>query len=264
MEHTLFITKKPNLKYWNKRYTRLYFGNEFCQRLIPPKEDLDYVINFIKKKNIKLSFVTPYVTDKGIERLKLLLDLLNKKLPKTEIIINDYGTLELIREMKLRLKPVLGRLLTKQKRGPRMISIMDKLPKPAIEHFRKSNAGVLAFQKFLIKNGFDRVELDNLLQGISDDFSKSGINASLYYPYAYVTTTRFCLAVICDKKDAAPGIYSCKKECQKYGPFKLTNKHMPVPLLLKGNTQFFENKKLPNDLEKRGINRLVFEPRLPV
>jgi len=264
MEEALFITKIQNLKYWNKKYTRLYFGNEFCQRLIPTKEDMNYVIDFVKKNNTRLSFATPYVTDEGVERLEPLLELLNEKLPESEVIINDYGTLELIQERKLKLKPVLGRLLTKQKRGPRIINIMDNLPKPAIEHFRKSNAEVPVFQEFLIKNGFDRVELDNLLQGIEDDLSKSEIKASLYFPYAYVTTTRFCLTAICDKKDAVPGIYPCKKECQRYGPFKLTNKTMPVPLLLKGNTQFFENKKLPRGLEERGINRLVFEPELPV
>ena len=264
MQNSIFITKKQNLKYWNKKYIRLYFGNEFCQRLIPSKEDLDYIIGFVKKNNIKLSFVTPYVTDDGIERLEPLLELLTKRLSGSEVIINDYGTLEIIKEKKLKLKPVLVRLLTKQKRGPRIINIMDKLPKPAIEHFRKSNAEVPIFQEFLVKNGFGRVELDNLLQGIGDDFSESKIKASLYYPYAYVTTTRFCLTSICDKEDAVPGIHPCKKECKKYGPFKLTNKNMPVHLLLKGNTQFFENKKLPEDLEEKGINRLVFEPELPV
>ena len=264
MEETLFVTKKQDLKYWNGKYTRLYFGNEFCQRLIPTKEDLGYVIGFVKKNNIKLSFVTPYVTDEGIEKLEPLLELLNKKLPESEVIINDYGALELMQEKKLKLKPVLGRLLTKQKRGPRIINIMGKLPKPAIEHFRKSNAEVPIFQEFLIKNGFERVELDNLLQGIGDDVSESKIKASLYHPYAYVTTTRFCLTAICDKKNVIPGIYPCKKECQRYGPFKLTNKNMPVPLLLKGNTQFFENKKLPEGLEEKGIGRLVYELELPI
>ena len=192
MEKSLFITKIQNLNYWNSKYARLYFGNEFCQRLIPTKEDLDYIIDFVKKNNIKLSFVTPYVTDEGVERLEPLLELLDEKLPESEVIINDYGTLELMQEKKLKLKPVLGRLLTKQKRGPRIINIMDKLPKPAIEHFKKSNAEVPIFQDFLVKNGFERVELDNLLQGIEDDFSKSRIKASLYFPYVYVTTTRFC------------------------------------------------------------------------
>jgi len=207
MENALLITNKHNLKYWNKKYTRLYFGIEFCERLIPTTGELDYVINFVKENNIKLSFVTPYVPDEGMDKLEPLLELLNEKLLGSEVIINDFGTLELMQEKNLQLKPVLGRLLTKQKRGPRIINIMDKLPKTAIEHFRKSNAEVPIFQEFLIKNNFDRVELDNLLQGIGDDFSKSQIKASLYYPYAYVTTTRYCLLSIIDNKNAIPGIY---------------------------------------------------------
>lgn len=264
MQNSLIITKKQNLKYWNKKYTRLYFGIEFCQNLIHTTEDLDYVINFVKKNNIELSFVTPYVTDEGMNKLEPLLELLNEKLPGSEVIINDFGTLELMQEKKLKLKPVLGRLLTKQKRGPRIINIMDKLPKTAIEHFRKSNADIPIIREFLIRNGFDRVELDNLLQGIEEDFSKSQLKASLYYPYNYVTTSRYCLTSILDRENIIPGIYTCKRECYKYGVFKLTNKNMPVPLLLKGNTQFFENKKLPKDLEEKGINRLVYQPELPI
>jgi len=38
MEQAIFISKIENLKYVNSKYTRLYFGNEFCQRLIPRKD----------------------------------------------------------------------------------------------------------------------------------------------------------------------------------------------------------------------------------
>jgi hypothetical protein len=39
---------------------------------------------------------------------------------------------------------------------------------------------------------------------------------------------------------------------------------MPVKLLLKGNTQFFINEVLPDDLEALKIDRLVFQPRIPL
>jgi hypothetical protein len=39
---------------------------------------------------------------------------------------------------------------------------------------------------------------------------------------------------------------------------------MPVTILLKGNSQFFRNDKLPENLEEMGIDRLIFEPEIPI
>jgi len=38
---------------------------------------------------------------------------------------------------------------------------------------------------------------------------------------------------------------------------------MPVPLILAGNTIFYEKRGLPADLETLAVNRLVFEPEIP-
>ena len=39
---------------------------------------------------------------------------------------------------------------------------------------------------------------------------------------------------------------------------------MPVILIRKGNTIFFENEVLPDGLEEKGINRIVTEPEIPM
>ena len=61
------------------------------------------------------------------------------------------------------------------------------------------------------------------------------------------------------------GIFPCRRECRDY-TFRLTNEHMPVPLLLKGNTQLFENHELKDEaaLLAAGIDRLVYQPELPM
>ena len=58
-------------------------------------------------------------------------------------------------------------------------------------------------------------------------------------------------------------IEPCGHECQIY-TFGLTHKDMPVKLMLRGNTQFFRNDTLPENLDELGIDRLVFEPDLPL
>jgi hypothetical protein len=261
MEKVLFVTKIKDLEYWNKEYTRLYYGMEFCERLLPSKDEMEKVIEFVKQNNAKLTFVTPFVTDKGIEDLEGLFKLLKIKDNKDlEIVINDYGTLVLLKKLNLDCEIILGRLLTKQKRGPRIMNIKNNLPKPAWEHFRKSNVDVPSFLKFLEENNIRRVELDNVLQGIGDNFSNLSVKGSLYYPYAYITVTRLCLLNL---KGPTPKIDDCSKDCQRHS-FLLENKTMPVPIHLHGNTQFLKNEDLPNDLEEKGFDRIVYQPKAPI
>jgi len=59
MERALFIAKAKNLKYFNSHFNRLYFGNEFCQRLIPSEQDIEHVIDFVREHTIPFSLVTP-------------------------------------------------------------------------------------------------------------------------------------------------------------------------------------------------------------
>jgi len=113
---------------------------------------------------------------------------------------------------------------------------------------------------FLQTCGVERVELDNLLQGIARN---GGLQASLYYPFGYITTTRLCLLMEGDRPDKnLRSIGRCHRECLKYD-VTLRHEDMPVPLHLKGNTQFFRNDTLPKNLAALSITRLVQIPELP-
>lgn len=137
---------------------------------------------------------------------------------------------------------------------------MDRLPKQAKAHFQRSNIDASHLTTFLKEMGVQRIELDNILQGIQRE---GGLQASLYYPYAYVSTTRLCLLMNGEQPNKnLRSIGTCHKECLRYD-ITLTHEDMPVPLHLKGNTQFFRNDKLPKDLAALNITRLVYEPRLP-
>ncbi|MDP6627120.1 MAG: hypothetical protein QGG50_04395 [Methanopyri archaeon] len=264
MENALYVTKERDLDKWEDRYTRLHFGQEFCQRLLPDLAELDTAIRFAQDRDADLTLVTPFVTDMALERVAGLMGRLHDRLQGTEVVVNDLGVLTLIRERGWDLRPVLGRLLTKQKRGPRVTLLEERIPPAALHHYRRSNAGASAFQTFLQEHGVRRVELDNLLQGIDDDLTGSGLSGSLHYPYAYVTTSRCCPVALCGGSGLRPSLAPCGKECLRYGPFRLLTRHMPVPLVLAGTTQFYRNDHLPDDLEARGIDRVVHAPVPPV
>ncbi|OGO18335.1 MAG: hypothetical protein A2Z02_02455 [Chloroflexi bacterium RBG_16_48_7] len=263
-EQALYITRIDGLKYYQDKFSRIYFGNEFCQRLIPAASDIRLAIDFALNNNLSFTFITPFVTNEGLELLKPLIDLVAREKPGSEIVFNDWGILQVLNRQGWDLQPVMGRLLNKMKRGPRLMNLLDILPDAAIEYYRGSNISTGLYSKFLKQNRVRRVELDNLLQGINLKLADTEIVASLYLPYAYITVSRFCLAASCDVygDEDRVGIFPCHRECQKY-TFQQENPVMGIPLLRKGNAIYFRNDKVPENMREQHIDRIVFQPELP-
>lgn len=289
MEKAIFITKIVQLKYINNRYSRLYFGNEFCERLIPSPFVLKQVLRYAKKKKLDFSLVTPYVTNDGLKRLEPLLKLLKNGKINCEVIVNDWGVLNLVNRKYPCFTPALGRLLTKQKRDPRLERLLKresklrvvkvahnpktrllifqiKLPLGLDPYYKGSNASsVPVIHDFLVSRRIKRIELDNTVQGLFLQLPKDKISASVYYPYVYITTTFFCSTAGCDEKNKSVfKIKSCRKQCQKY-VFRLRNKSISKVIFLKGNTQFYKNPRLSTGkLKESGVDRIVYQPQIPL
>jgi hypothetical protein len=262
MERALFIAKQKNLKYLTADYPRVYFGNEFCERLLPGPEAVAETMQSVRDRGLQFTLVTPYVTDAGISKVERLLAALPDE---TEVVFNDWGVLRILRQKYARLVPVQGRLLTKLKRGPRIVNVLDKLPPDALKHLKSTNLGVPVYQRFLQKNNITRIELDNPIQGLDLGGVPPDLKLSLYIPFAYVSTTRFCLVANCDvpEKKGVIGVFPCHQECQKY-TFYLNNPVMTTPLTRKGNTLFFKHMKLPPDVKDLNISRIVVQPEIPM
>lgn len=265
MELAFYITNIKMLRSWNTSFTRIYFGNEFCERLLPSPEEINTMLKFVLENNLAFSFVTPYVTDAGLNHVKTLLEIIARKKSDSEVIFNDWGIFQVLNENYPSFEPVMGRLLNKMKRDPRLLIFIDSLPETAKTYFTSLNIDVPFFTNFLKERGVKRVEVDNVLQGIKTNFKNLGLKASLYTPYVYVTTSRLCLAISCNiyGMEDIVGIFPCKRECQKY-TFYLKTLVMPVNLIRKGNTIFFKNQEVPEDLESMGIDRVVVEPKIPL
>jgi hypothetical protein len=289
MERAIFITKVSQLRYVNKGYSRLYYGQEFCERLIPSLKELKEILSFIMKKRMGFSFVTPYVTNTGLKKLKLLFELLRSMKVNCEVIINDWGILNLINHNYPNLSPVLGRLLTKQKRGPRLIKLLKRQTRirlmqnpqnPKIKHivfqkkfppdldfyYKGSNASsVPIIHDFLISQRIQRIELDNTGQGLCLGLRKGMLSASVYLPYVYISTTFYCLTAGCDqKKKSLLKNKPCSRQCQRY-LFELRHKSMSKVIYLKGNSQFYKNTRIQfKEWQNLGVDRIVYEPEIPV
>jgi len=290
MEKAIFIARTQDLKHLKAGYTRLYFGNEFCERLIPSLASVEEAVVYVKKHKLELSLVTPYITNDGLAKIEALFVLLKKKGISCEIVFNDWGTLNLIGQRYPNFKPVLGRLLTKQKRGPTVIRLLQRKSKRYIMPDRRGNpsstriiiekklplsldpyykganaASVPIIQQFLLSQGISRIELDNTQQGLLLELARGKISASVYFPYVYISTTFFCPSAGCDaKRKSFLKNKPCSRQCQRY-IFTLRNRSFHKVIFLKGNTHFYKNSKISyKALAKIGVNRVVYEPRLPV
>jgi hypothetical protein len=263
MEQAVFVSKVENLKYCDEDFSRLYFGMEFCERLIPDAADLKKVISFVNEKKIDFTLVTPYVTEDGLERVERLLGTLAEAKPGSEVVFNDWGMFQVMNDKYPELIPVLGRMLNKMKRGPRLLNVLDKIPLESVTYYRSPSITIPEIREFLLKKGIYRVEFDNLFQGIDLERCGDEIKKTLYMPFAYITTTRLCLTALCDRPDKVKevGITPCGHECQRY-TFYLKNPIMITNLIRKGNTIFFCNEEIPDNL--RMFDRVVIEPEIPI
>jgi len=268
MEKAFFVVQTDQLKMpEDPGYSRLYYGIEFCQHQIPTKEELRTALAFARDHSLEFTLVTPYVSETGLKRLEILFDYLRENEPSTEIVVNDWGVLHWLRREYPFKNIALGRIPNKMKRDPRIHHYMDKMPPEALLNFQDCSLSVPAVRKLLIELGVKRLEFDNLLQGMKMDLGSDPpmMTNSLYHPIGYITTTRLCKAGNLDEKELSvfQVLETCERSCRNYRTF-FRNQAMKDPIIAQGNTFFYKNTQLPPNLEELGIDRLIFEPEVPM
>ncbi|HAK55488.1 MAG: hypothetical protein QF463_10920 [Vicinamibacterales bacterium] len=280
--------------------TRVYLGNEFCERLIPSAQLLERAHTAAAERGLALTLLTPYVTDDGIDRLRPLLSRLEGlaglapfapvagRGDGAEVVVNDWGVLRLLRREFPTLTPVLGRLLHKTLRDPLATAYYDghpQLPPPAHAALRQSNLTVPAYRTFLDRFGIRMVEMDDVGFGHAEgqardvDLEPLPVAAGLHMPYGFVATGRVCLFASLGRPKAEKFIAAreCALECQRHFAEFAANGHPdaapvpggPVRMFHRGNTVFYSRaadrlRTTLADAESRGVERVIYQPQLPI
>ncbi|MDD5021382.1 MAG: hypothetical protein PHR82_04480 [Endomicrobiaceae bacterium] len=261
IEKALFINNIKDLQS-SLSYDRLYYGHEFCEYLLPSEDELKRVLDFVIKNNLPFTFVTPTIGNDKINLLEKLIGITIEKadlLNKFEMVVNDFGVLSLIRQKNIS-NPVIaaGRLMTKQKRDPR-IKYISSLSESAKKYYMSFSLDSLSNLDFIRDFNIKRFELDNVLQGIS---RQSKITSSLYVPYCYISTTKLCYMAQTDKEERyLRKKCKCSAECINYDVY-MKNDKMKRDLYLKGNTIFYANDVLPENMNNSFIDRIVNNEKL--
>lgn len=226
-----------------------YIGDEFCESKIPTLGCLKKQYRLVREAGLKLMLASPPSTGRGLARLERLFGFLSTLDDATEIVVNDYGVLRLMRKKYAMLRPVLGRLMNKMIRDPRITPSLNTPDAPPDALASLQQYGSLPFYKFLREWGVERVEVDNFHQGIKIDFKSLGIKPSIHIPYSVVATGRVCFFSSINKsKDTKfQCSTSCKRECDVYA---MGMKNTSISLLQKGQTVFYYHGR---DLLKQGL-----------
>lgn len=266
-----FLTDSISLAKKCKNIDMLYFGDEFCQNKIPSLTRLKYAYELAKSNNMKFAFVLPFMTDSQFDFADVLLKYLGGLNDNIEAVFNDWGTFLAVSKYK-NLKPVLGRLLTKQRKDPAAQNILDgaqqkikmifennekilirpkKIPDGLKRYFQKTFADVPHVMDFMISNNIKRYELDLLPWG---NKLKTGgrIKTSVYYPYINISATRYCGAVNLDYSS------KCSKICRKQ-KIEIGSGILKYPYVIIGNAIFYKAGAgmLQKELKNSGADRIV-------
>ena len=254
MERVLFLSPRKLESIEPSGWQRLYVGNEFCERLMP---DDDYIkrVRDEKGADMPVSLVTPYLTDAGLNKVMDIIERFAVSEPLfDEVVINDWGLLRKTRGLKL--TRILGRLLIRQLRDPRIIRWKRTTPD---RFLRVDDLSVNdEFVSFLLTEGIGRVELDTVPEDIS--VLAGRLKLSLYRSFTYITTTRLCPVANLAARDRFV-LYvpkTCGFECIGRG-YALDDEVMGERIYLFGNAMFFRNDATAGDEPPPVFDRIVYQ-----
>lgn len=260
-----------------KKPDRVYFGNEFCERLLWKSAHVRKMAALCAENNMKLTLVTPYCSDLTQEKISAVLtdcadlDIID------EIVVNDWGVLNIIRKHFPKYRCVFGRILDKMKRDPRISKkeYLSYFSKDGLIMLQSPTASSKDYRAFMTEQGVDRFEIDNVIQGLYlEDVTDKQI--SIYMPYGFVTNGKICqFAGIHNKPEDKFQVNTCcRQECQSL--MQIMQKHLTalpsetdkkldnIRVIRKGNTVFFMNADIEQCICDSHITRIVYEPVVPM
>jgi hypothetical protein len=263
----------------NARFDRCAFGSEFCEHLIPGVDALRETFVAAQTRGLNFTFLTPYVSDAGIGKLRPLFACLTE-LGGAEVSFSDWGVLNVLRREFPSLTPVQSRLLNKSLRDPRVMSVYGESQAASgavaatLAALQRSNLDCSSYLGLLARCGVRGIETDLLPQGTCLDFPES-VAVSVYFPFGFVATGRSCMAAGLHYRKPEkfqPGA-PCRHECQTHLlEYTYTNSPFGTrdqKFWMKGNTYFYTYTE-PMIAEaiahaKAGrIARFIFQPSFPM
>ena len=194
------------------KWTRIYLGNQFCHNLFPCETQLFSILQKAKWEDLPVTIAFTYLREEYVEQttqllLKLYAWCKQEKFP-CEVVIHDWGMAALLKGKEDMLTPILGVLLNKRRKDPRM---NYKLGFQA-DAMHENAANNAFYQKYLKEQyGIVRYEYESC----GYDFVVPDGHHSIHVPYFQTNTSQYCpLFARCVNGDR--GNQTLVKNCPQY------------------------------------------------
>lgn len=193
---------------------RVYLGNQFCHNLAPSMDELEAMLEKSYKEGLEVTVATTYLREDAMEQTVHLLERLyawgKKRGKRIEIIINDWGMADLVRDRIQVFMPVLGILLNKRRKDPRYAYKLGY--SLFVEQLASNSVNSSDYREYLAtRYGICRYEFETCKYPIH---IPSG-NHSLHFPYYQTNTSQYCtLYAKCKYDDRGKQEYV--KNCPRY------------------------------------------------
>lgn len=222
--------------YWQKNYLthswlagrtpeRFYIGNQFCHNLFPTEEQLFSIMDKICSEGLEITLEFSYIREFMLSFVGKLLEKVDNWCcihgVNVEIVVNDWAMMEMLCEKTSRLHPVLGTLLNKRKKDPRM-----KYKSGDTSLFQQNSLNAGFYRDFLAEEfHIHRYEWESC--GYPQELPP-GKN-SLHLPFYQTNTSQYCpLYALCTTGDRGTQQFAehCPKFCEKYALLYPEHLHM--------------------------------------
>lgn len=210
-------------------------GSEYCVHLLPGAPEMARAVAAAASRGTSLLLLTPYYRDGELKRTIPIFRAIPEDADVT-VAVNDWGALLSLRVLFPRMTLSIGRLLSGQKRCPR-IGVSSRLTSEGRAWHGQGLYDSPRSRKFLEREyGVRGFHLDRLPW--SEDLPPAGAGKGpdlfIHEPFAIVTVSDGC-PWIGGMSSAA--VTSCPRPCRN-GAVRLCEPSMEEDLLLKGKARF--------------------------
>lgn len=184
---------------------RIYIGSESCPMLFPETNLLEALLDRAQRDGLQVSIASAQLRA-GDSRMEAAMVLLEQRGVPSEWIVNDWGTLEKLQNHRSCIRPVLGTLLNKRRKDPRMRWTAGfDVDKPLLSENAVNDP---AYRRFLRELGIERYEYENT--GVPARIPDG--SHSLHIPFYRTNSAAWCtLKAMCETGDR--GAQAPAKKC---------------------------------------------------
>lgn len=264
IEYAQIIHNIKDLDDLPKNVTRVYFGNEFCDRMIPQCADVQILLHECTARGLDFTLQTPFLTTEYFNAYRALVCEIFQQSCSVEFVVNDWGLLHEMARMKIinnqNVSVSIGKLLGRQKTDPLTSNLDGKIPEKAYMHFCSIPSASSFTIRMLQTYSVQRMEIENVPHPIVLPEEYSKISFSLHYPFVSVATTRLCPAAMKDRKQDDLRLHLCNRECVRSTIGIDESISYKRTFYFRGNTLFYEQPYDTTVTPQAGITRLVRDP----